>query len=231
MQPLQVTLFIVGTIVIIIAAYYVTYFIGIKSSGASRGRNRNINLLDRFSISKDKSFCLVEIAGKVYVVAVTNQSMTLLDTLDAATFAENAAERGGASSWQAPGGKYSARMTGKLASFLAARMGRPDPNSKPDPNSRPDLNDRPDQNGKPDQAGRPDQNDKPEQAGRPDQNDKPDQVGRPDPNSRPDQNDRHSRNNEPGLPEKEDSKPGGSFQDSMRAAQDRGQDSDSDHKV
>ena len=139
MQPLQVTLFIVGTVIIIVAAYYVTYFIGVKSSGASRGRNRNINLLDRFSISKDKSFCLVEIAGKVYVVAVTNQSMTLLDTLDAATFAGTAAERGGASPWQvpggrsaqggrgAPGGKYTARMTNRLASFIAARMGKPDP--------------------------------------------------------------------------------------------------------
>ena len=173
MQPMQVTLFIVGMVIIIVAAYYVTYFIGVKSSGASRGRirNRNINLLDRFSISKDKSFCLIEIAGKVYVVGVTNQSMTLLDTLDAATFAGTAAERGGASSWQAPRGsrgagtggtavsggldadgrdgsgvggrgagagmsasgaggryRYSSRMTKRLASFIAARMGRPDPN-------------------------------------------------------------------------------------------------------
>lgn len=145
MDPVQVTLFIVGTIIIIVGAYYVTYFIGVKSSGISRGRNRNrnINMLDRFSISKDKSFCLVEIAGKVYVVGVTNQSMTLLDILDAATFAETAAERGGAFSWQGSGagGIFSAsgrganrsqnritnRMTNRLASFIAARMGRPDP--------------------------------------------------------------------------------------------------------
>ena len=132
MEPMQVALFIVGTVLIIVAAYYVTYYIGVKSSGASRGRNRNINILDRFSISKDKSFCLVEIAGKVYVVAVTNQSMTLLDTLDAATFAGNAAERGGASFRQKTnarpaGGTYSNRMTYKLASFIAAKLGRPDP--------------------------------------------------------------------------------------------------------
>jgi len=134
MEPLQVVLSIAGTIVIIVGAYYVTYFIGVKSSGASRGRNRNINILDRFSISKDKSFCLVEIAGKVYVVAVTNQSMTLLDTLDAATFAGTAAERGGAPSAgrskanRYASGIYSNRMTNKLASFIAARLGRPDPN-------------------------------------------------------------------------------------------------------
>ena len=134
MQPMQVTFFIIGTIVIIVGAYYVTYFIGVKSSGVSRGRGkgRSISILDRFAISKDKSFCLVEIAGKVYVVAVTNQSVTLLDTLDAATFAGNAAERGGASSWRqkgggTSGGAYSGRMTRRLASFMAARMGRPDP--------------------------------------------------------------------------------------------------------
>ena len=124
-QPVQVTVFIIGTIVIIIAAYYVTYFIGMKSTGASRGRNRNINMVDRFAISKDKSFCLVEIAGKIYVVGVTNQGMTLLDTLDAEEFAEAAAERGSAPAWHSvPGGRQVDGLTRKLASFLAGMMGK-----------------------------------------------------------------------------------------------------------
>lgn len=129
MQPLQVAFFIIGMIVIIVGAYYVTYYIGVKSSGMGRIRlkGRNIGLIDRFSISKDKSFCLVEVAGKVYLIGVTNQSMTLIDTLDAATFAGTAAERGDASSWRTPGGRRARSMTEKLASFIAARMGKPDP--------------------------------------------------------------------------------------------------------
>jgi len=215
MQPVQVTLFIVGTIIIIIAAYYVTYFIGVKSTGASRGRNRNINLLDRFSISKDKSFCLVEIAGKVYVVAVTNQSMTLLDTLDAATFAGTAAERGGASSWQTQGGqggKYTARMTNRLASFLAARMGKPDPTGagptdsagarsagKPDPTGA----------GQTDSAGT-------RSAGKPDPADHSG-SGKPDPVSPRDAG-------KPDPAGAKEEKPNASFKDSMREAEEKDQD-------
>jgi len=128
MPPGQVIGFFVGLIVIIIAAYYVTYYIGLKASGQSRGRlrNKNINMIDRFSISRDKSFCLVEVAGKVYVIGITNQSMTLFDTLDAAAFSEAAAEHRDAPQWRMiPGGKYTAPMTKKLAAFMAKKMGRP----------------------------------------------------------------------------------------------------------
>ena len=127
-MPLQVVTFIIGTIVIVIGAYYVTYFIGRRASGRSRGRlrNRNINVVDRFAISKDKSFCLVEIAGKVYVVGITNQSMTLIDTLDAATFTEAeaaaSAERQDSAVWPViPGG----RLVNRLSYFLAGKMGNP----------------------------------------------------------------------------------------------------------
>jgi len=128
MEPGQVIVFFIGLIVVIFAAYYVTYYIGMKASGQSRGRlrNKNINLVDRFSISKDKSFCLVEIAGKVYVIGITNQTMTLLDTLDAAAFSEAAAEQREAPRWQvAYGGKYTGPLTTKLAAFIAKKMGRP----------------------------------------------------------------------------------------------------------
>jgi len=127
MDPLQVTFSLIGVVIVIIACYYVTYYISAKASGQSRGRlkNKNINLIDRFAISRDKSFCLVEIAGKVYVIGVTNQSMTLLDTLDAAAFSEAAAERRDTPMrFSMPGGKLRNRMTRRLAGFMAARMGR-----------------------------------------------------------------------------------------------------------
>jgi len=126
-EPGQVIMFFIGLIVIIIAAYYVTYYVGLKASGQSRGRlrNKNINMIDRFSISKDKSFCLVEIAGKVYVVGITNQSMTLLDTLDAAAFSEAAAEQRDAPRWNVmPRGRFTGPITKKIAAFMAKKTGR-----------------------------------------------------------------------------------------------------------
>lgn len=127
MQSGQVIVFIIGTLVVIFAAYYFTYYIGVKASGQGRGRlnNKSIKLLDRFAISKDKSFCIVEIAGKIYVIGVTNQSMTLIDTLDAAAFNESAAERRVTQSWHAvPGGRITRKLTNKLAQFIARMMGR-----------------------------------------------------------------------------------------------------------
>ena len=123
MPPLQVVLSIAGMIVVIVGAYYVTYYIGVKSSGLSRGRNRNIHMLDRFAISKDKSFCIVEIAGKVYIIGVTNQSMTLFDTLDAEVFAETTGEHEDALAWPPPGGPLSG-LTKGLTSFLANLTGK-----------------------------------------------------------------------------------------------------------
>ena len=129
MDPMRVALSLAGIVIIIIAAYYATWFISVKASGQSRGklRNKNINLIDRFAISKDKSFCLVEIAGKVYVIGITNQSMTLLDTLDAAAFAEAGAEAESRNSqtWHlTPGGGFSGRITKRLAAFIAHKIGR-----------------------------------------------------------------------------------------------------------
>ena len=128
-ESLRLALSIVGIIVVIAGAYYATYFVGMKASGQSRSRNkgwnRNIRMLERFAISKDKSFCIVEIAGKVYVVGVTNQSMTLLDTLDAEAFEGYRAESGNREPWHpAPGGPYSGKLVNRLASFMAQRMGK-----------------------------------------------------------------------------------------------------------
>ena len=127
-DPIRVTLSLVGVVLVIIAAYYTTYYIGKKASGQSRGRlrNKNINLIDRFAISRDKSFCIVEIAGKVYVIGVTNQSMTLLDTHDAAAFKEAAAKRQDTEMFAGTaGGNLKGRMTRRLATFIAQKMGRP----------------------------------------------------------------------------------------------------------
>jgi len=127
MQPGQVVVFFAGLIAIILGAYYVTYYIGKKASGQSRGRlrNKHINVIDRFAISRDKSFYIVEIAGKVYIVGTTTQSITLLDTLDAAAFSEAAAEQRDTPQWhKMAGGRFTGPLTKKLKAFMAKRMGR-----------------------------------------------------------------------------------------------------------
>lgn len=80
MSPLEITVYIFGSIIIIFAAYFVTYFIGSKSMKLQRGRM--FQMLDRISISKSTSICLIKIGDCVYVVAVTNQNVTMLDKLD-----------------------------------------------------------------------------------------------------------------------------------------------------
>jgi flagellar biogenesis protein FliO len=72
------------SILVIGCAYYATWFLASKSGKMKSGRS--IKLRDRFSVSKDKSFCLIEVKDKVYLVAMTNQTVTLLDTLDIEAF-------------------------------------------------------------------------------------------------------------------------------------------------
>ena len=127
MPPDRVILFIVGTIVVLFAAYYVTYFVGMKASGQTRTglRNRNINILDRYAIARDKQFCVIEIAGKVYFIGVTNHTMTLLDTFDAAAFAKLTEGNRDNTPWNmTPVGQYGNKLTRKIVEFIAVKTGR-----------------------------------------------------------------------------------------------------------
>jgi flagellar biogenesis protein FliO len=81
---LDTVLFIVGLAAIIAAAYFVTYFVGSRSLRVKSARE--IKLLDRFALSKDKAFYLVSVKGKVYFIAMANQSAALLDTFDGSEF-------------------------------------------------------------------------------------------------------------------------------------------------
>ena len=131
-EPVRLAISLVGIVIIIAGAYYTTYYIGLKASGqgsgknraAAGGRHRNIVLLERFAISKDKSFCIVEIAGKVYVVGVTNQAMTVLDKLEAEDFMRLPPEDHKAPRSVIPGGQFSGKLVNKLASFIERRIGK-----------------------------------------------------------------------------------------------------------
>jgi len=132
MPPEQVILFIIGTVVILFGAYYVTYFVGMKATGQTRAglKNRNISLLDRYAIARDKQFCIIEVAGKVYLIGVTNHTMTLLDTFDAAAFAKLTEDNRDDTPWNmTPVGMYGNKLTRKVLAFIAEKTGRIPPNS------------------------------------------------------------------------------------------------------
>ncbi|MCL2046276.1 MAG: flagellar biosynthetic protein FliO [Oscillospiraceae bacterium] len=127
-ETTRLTLQVIGIIIIMFGAYYATAYIGKKASGRSSNKwfNRNarrlssIRLVEQFAISRDKIFYIVEIAGKIYIIGATNQSMTLLDTLDVAQFDLSTAkmEEAMTQGEMATGGSNS-KILNKLSSFIS----------------------------------------------------------------------------------------------------------------
>lgn len=81
MGPGDVIKLIIGSIVIIAAAYYATRYISAKS--AKRIAGGAIRVRERFSLAKDKMICVIEVNGVAYLVVITGSGATLLDKLDA----------------------------------------------------------------------------------------------------------------------------------------------------
>ena len=121
----------------IFGAFYLRAYILKRASGQNWGRlgTKNIIILERFAIAKDKIFCLTEVAGKVYFVIFTDHNVTLIDSYDAAAFSEAAAvsldkntddasTKPGTLVKIPTGNSFYARMTRSLARFIAAKTGR-----------------------------------------------------------------------------------------------------------
>jgi flagellar biogenesis protein FliO len=87
MSPLRITLSLIGIVLVIAAAYISTAYLSSHTQKTRSGKN--IWIRERFALSKDKSFYLIEVQGKVYLVAVANQAITLIDTYDAALFTDS----------------------------------------------------------------------------------------------------------------------------------------------
>ncbi len=82
----QIVNVIVGSIVVVLAAYYAIYFFANRKNMAMRGRHLRVR--ERFALSKDKVICLVEAKDKLYLVVITNGGATLLDTFELSDFAD-----------------------------------------------------------------------------------------------------------------------------------------------
>ncbi|NLT57747.1 MAG: FliO/MopB family protein [Clostridiales bacterium] len=85
MTAFEVARGLIGIVAVIALAYGATWYVASRSQRLQPGRM--IRILDRFSLSRDKAFYLLEVCGKLYLVAVTNQSVTLLDRPDPADVA------------------------------------------------------------------------------------------------------------------------------------------------
>jgi flagellar biogenesis protein FliO len=73
---------IIAVIAVIAAAYYATWWIAKRANGGTIGSGRNIRVIERFSFSKEKLLCLVEVNGKTYLIAYTNGGVSLIDSYD-----------------------------------------------------------------------------------------------------------------------------------------------------
>ncbi|MDR1299445.1 MAG: flagellar biosynthetic protein FliO [Oscillospiraceae bacterium] len=91
MNALDMLGFIVGFAAIIAAAYFVTYFLGARTFRLKQ--TREIKIIDRFALSKDKALYLAQVKGNVYFIAMTHQSAALLDKFDGGEFADSAPKR------------------------------------------------------------------------------------------------------------------------------------------
>jgi hypothetical protein len=100
MTPGQTIVSIIGCVVIILGAYFATYYIGKQSIQSASGRG--MKLRDRMSVSRDKGFYTIEAGGKVYLVAMTSHSAALLDSYPAEEFAADSAAGSSAALSAAP---------------------------------------------------------------------------------------------------------------------------------
>lgn len=73
--------YIVVMLVIIVGAYFATKVI---SGKAGRLKSRQIRMVDRMSMGRDKHIVLVEVGGKNLLIGVTNQSINVLGDIDGA---------------------------------------------------------------------------------------------------------------------------------------------------
>ena len=82
---------IAGILIVIIAAYYATYYLANKKNKRMPGRE--ISVRERFALSKDKMVCVIEANGKSYLVVITNGGATLLDTVESVEYGAAGVER------------------------------------------------------------------------------------------------------------------------------------------
>lgn len=98
----------VGTIavmvLVILAAGYVTRYVA-QRAGRSMARTRYMKVMDRLALAKDKTVVILRVGETDYLVGISGQNITLLDTLEPLPEPPEADGRGGG-----PGGPVTDRL-------------------------------------------------------------------------------------------------------------------------
>lgn len=86
-------------VAVIVGAYFTTKFISKKSGRMMRGRY--INVIDRLSVARDRQILLIEVAGKVMLIGISNQTVNILETFekDEVDFADEKTQTDGKSAF------------------------------------------------------------------------------------------------------------------------------------
>lgn len=76
-----------GILLVLIAILYLSYvctrYVGQKAgAGGFGGSSRNIHILEQKMLSRDGSVAIVQISGKLYLVGVTPQNISLLTEIE-----------------------------------------------------------------------------------------------------------------------------------------------------
>jgi flagellar biosynthetic protein FliO len=85
-EAFNIVIYLFFFVLVMIGAYYASRWISLKSFKLFKGKYMDI--VERVSIDKDKSFILLKKGEKVYLVGVTNQNMTLLDNFESTELPE-----------------------------------------------------------------------------------------------------------------------------------------------
>lgn len=80
-------LYIVFFVIVLIGCYFITKWISVKSYTLIK--SRNLRVIERIPLDKDKSIILLERGDKVYLLGVTSNGMSILDTLSKDDIVEN----------------------------------------------------------------------------------------------------------------------------------------------
>lgn len=77
---LDVILLILGFLAVLYAAYYTTRIYGSKFKQGGQGKY--LKIIDRIIMTNDKWICLIQVGQQYFLVAISNQNMELLASID-----------------------------------------------------------------------------------------------------------------------------------------------------
>ena len=76
----QMLLGFLGLVVVLIGCYYATTLVAGKARRMQQGRA--VHILERFAVGKDKMFCLLDMAGVLYLIAMSEGAVTVVDRIE-----------------------------------------------------------------------------------------------------------------------------------------------------